>query len=107
HLYEECVPGNPNDNRHILELHAKALDQIRPLLEKEREEKLEAFKEEVPEKTITGVTDILPSIYEGKVDTLFLENREDIFGTFNEENMKVKIENGQTADNTSLMNLAA
>lgn len=107
HLYAECVPGNPNDNRNILELHAKALDQIRPHLDKEREEKMEAFKEEVPEKTLTGITDILPSIYEGKVDTLFLENREDIFGTFNEDNMKVKIEDRQTENNTSLMNLAA
>lgn len=107
HIYSECVPGNPNDNRNILELHAKALDQLRPHLEKEREEKMAAFKEEVPEKTLTGVTDILPSIYEGKVDTLFLENREDIFGTFNEDNMKVKIENRQSANNTSLMNLAA
>ncbi len=107
HLFEECVPGNPNDNRHILELHAKALDQLRPYFEKEKEEKMEAFKEEIPEKTLTSITDILPSIYEGKVDTLFLENREDIFGTFNEDKMKVKVEDSQTADNTSLMNLAA
>lgn len=107
HLFKECVPGNPNDNRHILELHAKALDQLRSHLDKEREEKLEAFKEEVPEKTLTGITDILPSIYEGKVDTLFLEHREDIFGTFNIENMKVKIEDSQTENNLSLMNLAA
>ncbi len=107
HLYGECVPGNPNDNRHIIELHAKALEQLQPYFEKEKEEKMVAFKDEVPEKTSTGVTDILPSIFEGKVDTLFLENREDIFGTFNEENMKVKIENVQTANNTSLMNLAA
>ncbi len=106
-LYGKCVPGNPNDNRHILELHAKAVDQLRPYFENEKEEKMEAFKEEVPEKTSTSITDILPSIYEGKVDTLFLENREDVFGTFNEENMRVKVENGQTANNTSLMNLAA
>jgi len=106
-LYGECVPGNPNDNQHILELHAKALDQIRPHFEKEREEKLDAFKEEVPEKKLTSITDILPSIYEGKVDTLFLENREDIFGTFNEESMKVKVEDEQSENNTSLMNLAA
>ena len=107
HLYGECVPGNPNDNQHILELHAKALDQLQPYFEKERDEKLAAFKEEVPEKTLTGITDILPSIYEGKIDTLFIENREDIFGTFNEENMKVKIENGHNGNNTSLINLAA
>lgn len=107
HLFEEGVPGNPNDNRHILELHAKALDQLRPYFEKEKEEKMEAFKEEIPEKTLTSITDILPSIYEGKVDTLFLENREDIFGTFNEDKMKVKVEDSQTAENTSLMNLAA
>lgn len=107
HLYDECVQGNPNDYRHILELHAKAVEQLKPHFDKEMKEKMEIFKNEVPEKTSTRITDILPSIFEGKVDTLFLEDGEDIFGSFNEENMKVKVEDAQTADNTSLMNLAA
>lgn len=107
HLYDKCVPGNPNDNQHILELHAKAVEQLQPHFDKQKEEKMKEFNEQPPEMTSTKITDIIPSIYEGKVDTLFLENREDIFGTFNEEKMSVEVQNGQTGDNTSLMNLAA
>ena len=106
-LFDESIPGNPNDSKNVLELHSKAVEHLKPYFEKERNQKMEAFKEKVPERTSTSVTDRLPSIYEGKVDTLFLENREDIFGTFDEENMKVKIEDGQTSNNISLMNLAA
>ncbi|MEP6261845.1 MAG: hypothetical protein ABJ092_09725 [Gillisia sp.] len=107
HLYEESIPGNPNDNRNMQELHAKAMKHIQPFLEKDRNEKMKQFKELSRDKTSVKITDIIPSIYEGKVDTLFLDEREDVFGTFDEENMAVEVQDKQTEENTSLMNLAA
>ncbi|QED36881.1 hypothetical protein FK178_03765 [Antarcticibacterium arcticum] len=107
HLYPESVPGNPADNKNMQELHAKAMKLIQPHLEKDRTEKTKQFRELSRDKTSVKVTDILPSIYEGKVDTLFLQEREDIFGKFDEENMAVEIQDNKTEDNTSLMNLAA
>ncbi|HSI68645.1 MAG TPA: hypothetical protein VK941_00310 [Gillisia sp.] len=106
-LYEECVPGNPSDYRNMVELHTKTVETLKPFFEKEQNEKLKEFKEQPPERTSTQVTEILPAIIEGKVDTLFLENREDIFGTFDEETMKVEVQGEHTDDNVSLMNLAA
>lgn len=106
HLYDKCVPGNPSDYRHMIDLHAKAVEQLEPFFNKEKEEKLKQFNELPPEKTAVGVSDILPAVFEGKVDTLFLQNREDIFGTFDEENMIVKVDTEQTDNNFSLMNYA-
>ena len=106
-LYEDSIPGNPSDTRNMQELHAKAMKHIQPFLEKDRNEKMKQFRELSREKTSVKITDIIPSIYEGKVDTLFLHERDDIFGTFNEENMAVEVQELQTEDNTSLMNLAA
>lgn len=107
HLYDQCVPGNPNDYQHILDLHAKAVETLEPHFEKQKDEKLKEFKEQPPEKTSVKITDIIPSIYEGKIDTLFLQNGEDVFGTFDEEKMAVEVQDKQTPQNTSLMNLAA
>jgi hypothetical protein len=42
-----------------------------------------------------------------KLTRLFLENKEEIWGTYDEESMKVKVQDEQTSENTSLMNLAA
>lgn len=107
YLYEKCVPGNPSDYRNMLDLHAKALEQLEPYFNKEKDEKVKQFNEQSVEKSAVQITDIIPAIYEGKVDTLFLQSREDIFGTFDEENMKVEIHDKKTPDNTSLMNWAA
>lgn len=106
-LYDQCIPGNPSDYRNMFDLHAKAVEQLESFFGKEKEEKLRKFQEQPRDKVVTSISDVLPSVYEGKVDTLFLENREDIFGTFDENNMKVNIDEKQTSDNTSLMNLAA
>lgn len=106
-LYEKPVPGNPSDYRNMFELHSKAIETLEPLFEKTKDEKIKEFKEQPPERTATRISDIIPAVFEGKVDTLFLQNREDIFGTYNEKNMKVNVQDHQTASNISLMNLAA
>ena len=106
-LYEKCIPGNPSDYKNMFELHEKAVEQLNPFFNKEREEKLTKFNELPRDKTSTKISEIIPSVYEGKVDTLFLENREDIFGTFDEEKMSVEVHNEKRDDSVSLMNLAA
>lgn len=106
-LYPECIPGNPSDFDNMLALHAKALDELEPYFRKEREEKMAQFRELNPERTSVEVSDIIPAIYEGKVDTLFLQNREDIWGNYNENMASVEIDDNQNNGNISLMNLAA
>lgn len=106
-LYDKCIPGNPQDYRNMFDLHEKAVEQLEPFFDKVKDEKIKEYHEQPRDKVISVIADILPAVYEGKIDTLFLQNREDIFGTYDEKNLKVNVEEQHTADNISLMNLAA
>lgn len=108
HLYQQVVPGNPEaDYDNMFELHAGALEVLEPHLRKQLDEKVEQFNNLNPERTSSSPSDIFPAIYEGKVDTLFLQNREDLWGNYNEKMSSVQIDDESTSANLSLMNLAA
>lgn len=107
HLFPESLPGNPDDYNSMLDLHAAALQLLKSHFDKEKDTKMEQFREMNPSRTSTLVSEIIPAIYEGKVDTLFLQNREDIWGKYNEPMASVQVEDGQENGNISLMNLAA
>lgn len=105
-LFEKPVPGNPFDTD-ILGLHEKAWNLVEPYFEKPKTEKLEKYREhDQTGNTSSSVEEILLAAVEGKVDTLFLENREEIWGSFDEKEMKVTIHDEQKDGNISLMNLA-
>lgn len=107
YLFEESIPGNPSDYPNMFALHGAAVNLLEPYFDKDRDKKMNEFKELNPGRTSVQVTDILPAVYEGKVDTLFLENREEIWGRYDEKLRKVIIDEEQNTQNTSLMNLAA
>lgn len=105
-LYEKPVKGNPNDVG-LMGLHEKAVDTIKPYLEKEKQSKIEKYDEVAPVLKNDLIHDILPFAFEGKVDTLFLENREEIWGAFDESKQSVEVHDKEEATSISLMNLAA
>lgn len=107
HLYEKVVPGNPNDTD-IVGIQQRALDVFEPHLDKKRDEKIEKYKElSSTENTTSAVSDIIPAVYQGKVDTLFIENRAEVWGNYNEDEMKVEFDEDRKDDSISLLNLAA
>lgn len=106
-LYGQSVPGNPSDYENMLALHAASLNVLQPHFNKEKENKMNQFKEMSPGRTSTAVSEIIPAIFEGKVDTLFLQNREDIWGNYNENMASVDVQDQPNSGNMSLMNLAA
>jgi hypothetical protein len=107
HLVDKVVPGNPNDTD-MLGLHQKVLEIVEPQLNAVRDEKLEKFGElNDTESTSSAVSDIIPAVYQGKVDTLFIEKGAEIWGTYNEDNMKVDYNDEQQNGDISLLNLAA
>jgi hypothetical protein len=106
-LYEEDVSGNPSDTD-MLGLHDKAWNLIESYFEKTKMGKLKKFEElNQTEKTSASVHDIFPAIIQGKVEALFLDNKEEIWGIYNEDTMAVEVQDEQSPKNTSLMNLAA
>lgn len=107
HLYPESLSGNPQDYSNMLAFHAAAIELLEPHFNQEKEDKIKQFQELNPERTSVAVSEIIPAIYEGKVDTLFLQNREDIWGNYNESMASVAVDEKEDAENISLMNLAA
>lgn len=105
-LFDSPIPGNPNDVD-LFGLHKRAVETVKPFLNEEEKKKLKKYEETPLSEKSTAVHDIIPAAFEGKIDTLFLENREEVWGTYDEETMKVKIQEGKNPENTSLMNLAA
>jgi len=107
YLYGGEAVGNPA-YIDMLELHEKALKIIEPYFEKTKREKLEKFNDlNQTDKTSAAVHDIIPTIIQGKVDTLFLEKKGDIWGIHDENTMAVEVQDEQSPNNVSLMNLAA
>tara|TARA_R110000850_G_scaffold203228_1_gene329469 strand:+ start:79804 stop:80958 length:1155 start_codon:yes stop_codon:yes gene_type:complete len=105
-LFDTPIHGNPNDVD-LLGLHQRAVETVEPYLNEEEKKKLKKYDDTPLSEKSAAVHDIIPAAFQGKIDTLFLENREEIWGTYDEENMKVNIQDEQTSENTSLMNLAA
>ena len=59
------------------------------------------------QKTSYETGNILSAALNGIVDTLFIENEKDIFGTFDLKTNRVIIDKSKNISNTSLTNLAA
>ena len=92
-----------------LDVHELAWEKISSTFDQERRDKIARFMEKQGTgKTAIGIVEILPKAFEGKIDTLFCENPEDIFGTYKIENDTIKATESEENDTAiSLMNLAA
>ncbi len=107
HLYEKVIPGNPNDTD-ILGIHKKSLEIFEPVLDENRNNKIKKYEDlSSTENTTSALSDIIPAVYQGKVDTLFIENRAEVWGKYHEDEMKVEFDDNHNDGNISLLNLAA
>ncbi len=93
----------------IFDVHELAWENIAPVFDQKRKEKIELFlAEQGTGRTATGVSEVLPAAFNGKIDSLFCENTADIFGTYKKENDTILVTESSENDSTiSLMNIAA
>lgn len=93
----------------IFEAHEFAWKMMAPLFDRKRKDKIALFlKEQGTGKTAIGIDKIIPAAFNGRVDTLFCENKSDIFGNYKEENNDITVTQSEENDNAiSLMNVAA
>lgn len=106
-LFPQYISGNPADKDTFL-LHEEAWELLQPYFSKTRQEKLDQFSKFIGTgKTSSDINKILPAALEGNVDTLFLENRVDIFGVYNPSPQEINIQDTHQIPNISLMNLVA
>lgn len=106
-LFNQYISGNPTD-KDIFLLHEEACKLLKPYFNKTKEEKLNKFAAlQGSGKTSSETNELFRAAFEGKIDTLFIENRADMFGTYDPSKREVKVEDDQNAVNVSLMNLLA
>ncbi len=106
-LFLQYISGNPAD-KDIFLLHEEAWELLQPYFSKTRQEKLDQFSKFIGTgRTSSDINEILPAALEGNVDTLFLENRADIFGIYNPSTQEINIQDTHQIPNISLMNLVA
>lgn len=92
----------------VLLLHEKAWGILQDYFDQHRREKIQQFLQwQGTGKTSSGIREILPEAFRGKVDALFLEKQADIFGTYHRETFEVELDEEHIATNISLLNLLA
>ncbi len=106
-LQEPYISGNPADMDNLL-LHEKAWELIRPYFDRTRKEKMALFGEVSQTSRVqVRIEKVVPAALEGRVDTLFLENRSDIFGLYDPASRSVTVSEEHDAPHISLLNLVA
>lgn len=93
----------------MFEIHELAWERMAPVFDQKRKDHITKFVDEQGKgSTSIGIGTILPAAINGKIEALFCENQEDIFGQFITENEVVTVTLGEeNGNNISLMNLAA
>ncbi len=106
-LLDGFIRGNPDqlDGEELIK-HAEPL--IREAMDKRNAAVLEAYGALAGTgRTATDLSDILDSAAAGKVETLFVAEGAEQWGTFNTESGKKELHEGPEADNEELLGLAA
>src|SRR5690606_19578377 len=100
------ISGNPADED-IISLHEKALTILQEYFTSTRREKEDQFLQfHGTGKASSDMREVLLASVNGnggKVDTLFIENKADIFGIVDPEKMNVDIQDSHKPSNISLL----
>lgn len=106
-LVDKNISGNP-EHMELALLHEMGWEKVHPVFEAVREDKKQQYDERKhTDRTSYRLEEIVPAAVNGRVDTLFVQNRSDVFGRFDPASGKVEIEEEKEIANTSLLNLAA
>ncbi len=107
HLFSEFVAGNP-ESVSVNELQKRAWHKLAFHFDKTRQEKTALFQQfHETEKTSAEIREVIPAAIGGRVDALFLDKKDEVWGVYDPEKGEVRIHENQTPSNTSLTNLAA
>ncbi len=106
-LYHKNISGDPEFKNKTI-LHEQSWKVIQEYFEKAKKEKISRFTElyNTP-KTAYEVSEIIPAVLQGKVDTLFVQKGVDLYGRYDKENLSLTVDDKSSIGNSSLINLAA
>ncbi len=107
HLLDDMIKGNPDDLKNE-ELHKKAWEIAEPHFRQKLEDIMDSYQELKAENKVGNeLKEILLRAYEGRLDTLFLLDDEQIWGKFNYEEQSVDIHDSEQDGDEDLLYLAA
>ena len=89
-------------------LHEMAWEKVGPIFDAERKEKMVLFKQyDGTGRTSSELDQILPAALEGKIDTLFMNNKDEVWGVYDLEKRHVRVDEELLPSSVSLLNKAA
>jgi hypothetical protein len=109
HLLERGIEGNPDDLRAEV-LHQRAWEIVRPIFESSQQEVVERYRALMGQKSARAssrVEEIVPAAYQGRIDTLFVANSAQQWGTYNAADAQVDIHRQAKRGDCDLLDMAA
>ncbi|HJT58708.1 MAG TPA: hypothetical protein VJ761_19520 [Ktedonobacteraceae bacterium] len=107
HLFEHGLHGNP-DHKSDEELHRQAWNIVQPYFLRTQQEAIARYTEYAGSiRTSTNMREITPAAYGGRIDTLFLVEDRELWGTFNPANGTLHIHHKARFADNDLLDVAA
>jgi hypothetical protein len=105
-ILPEGIDGNPEQLKES-ESHKAAWNIMEPLLAKEIQRSMERYGDlSSSGRTSTNLGEILSAAYQGRVDTLFVDEERCVWGTFNPQTDRIHIHRESEKTDEELLNLA-
>ena len=106
-MYDKHLTGDPEFKKDV-ERHQESWELVEEYFQRPRLNKLTQFNEQYhTQKTSYEINAIVTAAFNGKIDTLFIEDGSNIFGIYNTKENEVSIDSKHEIYNASLTNLAA
>lgn len=107
YLYPKNIDGNTDEMKPIW-LHEQAWDVVKPHFQKHRKEQKERFEGLLSDQRASyKLNEIVPAAVNGKVETLYIQSRNDAYGIFDAPSQEIRVDQSKTTTNASLLNMAA
>ncbi len=107
HLCDEAVVGSP-DRLSPEDLHEKAWPLVEPVLHQDRRAALERLEGLVGSSRVSDeLSTVLAAAYDGRVQSLFIDVNEDVFGHFDFDARQLEVHEAPQPRSTELVGLAA
>lgn len=107
HLVSKGIHGNPDEIK-IDALHSQAWDIIADYLRQDEEKYTRLYNDfSNTDKTSTDLNAILQAAYMGRVDTIFVNENQHVFGKFDYQSLTIEIHKQKLDGDEDLLNLAA
>ena len=109
HLVAQGIIGNPEGVK-AQELHARALELLRPLFESPQQAALDAYRQLAGERSgrvSSDLKQIIPAAFYGRVGTLFVSTGAQKWGTFDPDSNRLRIHDERKRGDEDLIDLAA